>query len=52
MYVRAAHRLYHDDGKVEVDTNAAVQPVPDYHGAYVLAWVWVDDEEVRHPEKG
>jgi hypothetical protein len=51
-YVATAARLYHDDGTIEVDDNAVVQPASDFHGAFVMAWVWVDDEQVKQPEKG
>ena len=51
-YVNTAARLYHEEGEIEVDDNAVVQPVPNHHGAYVLAWVWVPDDQVKRPEKG
>jgi hypothetical protein len=35
-----AAELYHEDGEIEVDSNARVS-LGDGDGAYVQAWVWV-----------
>lgn len=43
---RAAQRVHGRDGDVEIDENAAVSRGDD-DGAYVQAWVWVDNEEAR-----
>lgn len=40
-----ARKEFHRDGEIEVDDTAVVSRAegnPD-HGAYVQAWVWVDD---------
>jgi hypothetical protein len=39
-----ARELYHEDGEIEVDSNALVSAGDD-DGAYVQAWVWVPLEE-------
>jgi hypothetical protein len=45
--VRAAHRMFHDEGTIEVDDNATVSRADGNldRGAYVQAWVWVSDDE-------
>jgi hypothetical protein len=47
-YAAAAKRRYHKEGEVEVDDNAklSIADPPD-GGAYVQAWVWVPEEEVK-----
>jgi hypothetical protein len=35
-----AKELYHEDGEIEVDSDARVS-IGDDDGAYVAAWVWV-----------
>ncbi len=45
-YRRAARAEYHREGEVEIDDNAVISRGDDA-GAYVQAWVWVSDEEVR-----
>jgi hypothetical protein len=42
-YIKQAHKEYHHDGEVEVDDNAVVSHSDG--GAYVLAGVWVSDED-------
>lgn len=42
QYIDAARDEYHKDGEIEIDDGAIVSRGED-HGAYVLAWVWVDD---------
>lgn len=45
-YVAQARKQYHRDGEIEVDHNAVVSHGHD-GGAYVLAWVWVDDDTLE-----
>lgn len=44
-YRKAAKRIHQVEGEVEVDDGAVVSYSED-HGAYVMAWVWVDEENV------
>ena len=47
-YRAAAKRRWGDEGFVEIDDNAKVSRADDPDaepGAYVQAWVWVDDAE-------
>lgn len=44
-WVQAARDRHQDDGEVEVDDLAVISLSED-GGAYVMAWVWVDDEDV------
>lgn len=49
--VNAAHRLLHKDGELEIDTHDSPMPKARVSrggdpGAYVLAWVWIDDSDV------
>ena len=58
--VEAAHRLFHDEGRIEIDP--ADTPLPTARvsradenpekGAYVLAGVWVEDSEARRRTGG
>ena len=53
QYRNAARQGYHRDGEVEIDQGAKVSKAdgnPD-HGAYVQAWVWVDDEDAKDEPK-
>ena len=43
----AAKAQYEDEGSIEIDDNAAVSRGSD-NGAYVQAWVWVEDD---HPSE-
>lgn len=48
-YVESAKERYQRDGEVEVDEqsdNSALVSFSDDGGAYVLAWVWVYDDDV------
>ena len=47
-YIEAARRIYAEEGTLEIDDDASVSPGDD-PGAYVQAWVWVEDAEL---EKG
>lgn len=44
--IQRAKLLYHEEGEVEVDDNTVVSRGRD-GGAYVQAWVWVDDGDER-----
>jgi hypothetical protein len=43
---RHAARRHHRDGELEIDLDSAVVSKGDDPGAYVLAWLWVDDTEL------
>lgn len=51
--ILAAHRMFHDEGTIEVDTDTTGPPKSRVSrtdenpekGAYALAWVWVPDEK-------
>lgn len=46
--IQAARYLFGDEGSIEVDDNAQVsRALGNSQGAYVQAWVWVDDETAR-----
>ena len=45
-YRDAAHRIWHDDGRIEIDDDAQISR-GDSNGAYVQAWVWVNDDELE-----
>lgn len=51
QYVAAAERLYYDGGTIEIDNDARVSRTAGNleQGAYVLAWVWVEDAEALAP---
>ena len=44
--ISAAKELYQRDGEVEID-QPAVESRGGDEGAYIMAWVWVSDDEVR-----
>lgn len=52
-YVEAAQEKYGDEGRIEVDDIAVVSQAPRREtgdgakGAYVMAWVWVYDRDVK-----
>jgi hypothetical protein len=52
LYRQAAKKLLAENGKIVVDVNAKVNfPLDeDRRGAYVQAWVWVDDPTADGPE--
>jgi len=52
QYRKAAKRLHHDEGNVEVDYPGRT-PVStgDPNGAYVQAWVWVPNSEACQEAK-
>ncbi len=39
-----AGEKYHSEGQIEIDADAVVSRGEDA-GAYVQAWVWVDDDD-------
>jgi len=41
-YIAAAKQKYLGDNEVEIDSDAVVSKGED-HGAFVSAWVWVED---------
>ena len=43
--VAAAKEQYGDEGRIEVDDGAVVSRGKGADGAYVAAWVWVEDSE-------
>jgi len=50
QYVAAARRLYNDEGTIEVDhfnLETSVISIGSDPGAYVKAWVWVEDIEAN-----
>jgi len=48
---RAAHRLYHQGGALEIDDrNAPIQEIGHEDGCYVGAWVWVRDVDIKAQE--
>ena len=53
---KAAHRLHHRDGEIEVDEYTSYLPTNRVSrggepGAYVMAWIWVSDEDVTDDDK-
>lgn len=50
--VAAARAQYGDEGRIEVDDSARVSRAEGNHegGAYVQAWVWVEDSDVKPGE--
>jgi hypothetical protein len=47
-YRDAAHRIWHDDGRIEIDDSPEISRGCD-SGAYVQAWVWVYDSDLEAP---
>lgn len=45
-WVEMARRQVQRDGEVEIDNDATISHSSDF-GEYVLAWVWVDDDEEK-----
>jgi hypothetical protein len=45
-YLEAARRLHQKDGVLEIDDDAIVSMGSD-PGAYVAAWVWVSNEDLK-----
>ena len=45
---RAAALRHHRDGELEIDPGAVVSKGGD-PGAYVMAWLWIDDSELTQP---
>lgn len=42
----AAAKKHQRDGEIEVDEDATIVSISDDGGAYVLGWIWVDNEEI------
>src|SRR3990167_1944713 len=58
VLIAAAQRLYHDEGTIEVGDGHNPDSVEvsrggddDETGAYVQAWVWVDDADVMDEDR-
>lgn len=51
QYRAAAKLFHHEEGECEIDDKAVVS-VSDEGGAYVQAWVWVDDSQLEEWRKG
>lgn len=55
-YFDAAKDQYHSEGEIEIDDDAVVSLSEDtdyesgHRGAYVEAWVWVDNPELKIDE--
>ena len=49
QHYRAAARRHHRDGELEIDPGAVVSKGDD-PGAYVMAWLWIDDSELVSPQ--
>lgn len=45
-YIKQARAEYQSEGKIEIDDNAKLSRGTD-NGAYVEAWVWVEDLEAE-----
>lgn len=48
-YIRAAKVMYEEEGEIEIDDMAIVS-LGDDRGAYVQAWLWVPEDEVKNAE--
>lgn len=50
-FIEAARRLYARDGEIEIDDDSPLLPrsrvSESDEGAYVLAWVWVSNDEAK-----
>jgi hypothetical protein len=54
-YADAAREQYHRDGSIEIDEYSggfAIVSESDDPGAYVMAWVWVDDADAGITREG
>ncbi len=49
-YIGRARELYHRDGEIEIDESAVVSRGGE-PGAYVQAWVWVEDPVGRRARR-
>lgn len=50
-YITAARAQYQREGSIEIDDNAVVSRGSD-PGAYVAAWVWVEDPKAQEGDYG
>ena len=50
--IACARAMHHDEGVLEIDVNAKVSRSAgnEQAGAYVQAWVWVADSDVKPGE--
>ena len=48
-FVNAAYEMYVREGEVEIDSPTVTSPSDE--GAYVLAWVWVGNEDAGIQEE-
>jgi hypothetical protein len=51
QYIEAAFKKYHRDGEIEIDKDCTRLPKSrvsrgDDPGAYVMAWVWVSNDDL------
>lgn len=51
QYIKKAREQYQSEGSIEIDDNAVVSRGSD-PGAYVQAWVWVEDPRARERGHG
>ena len=49
-YIAGAKDLHEEEGTCEIDDSAVVSKGMD-SGAYVMAWVWVGDEDLEEEDK-
>jgi hypothetical protein len=54
--VNAAWRMHHRDGEIEIHGHNDPLPIVrgsrgDEPGAYVLAWIWIYDKDVRKEDE-
>ena len=43
-YIKAARRMWHRDGEIEIDDWTVISPSDD--GAYVQSWVWISNDDL------
>jgi hypothetical protein len=44
-YREAAKKTYAEEGRIEIDADAKISHNNNNGGAYVAAWVWVEDDK-------
>lgn len=50
-YIELAKKKYESEGTLEIDDEAVISRSPEGGGAYVQAWVWVEDGEVKNENR-
>ena len=50
-YIETAIDIHHKDGELEIDEISAIVSTSEDPGAYVQAWVWVYDTDVKEFRK-